>query len=182
MGIKIGLALSIVATALSACGGGGSNSGAGVAPAPQPVLSAIPEGLYSGTRTIVFSGPRVDDTPQELEFVLNVTGTIEGQQQVSIRYSRWSGSSAIVTPGNTFSIPSGQYVVDSPSSFGRCTSEKVVEGTFVEGSATGTESGVVTCERVSEPIRLEGTFSVSFTGTAKISAPVNSSAILSEEF
>lgn len=175
------ISVLVLASTLGACGGGNSNSGAAVAP-PVVKISEHPPGIYSGTRTTTFTHPRVDDTPQDSEYKITVTGSIEGQQQVEIRFRQWSGTSAIVIPGNTFSLPSGVYRVGAPASFGNCTAQKVIEGVFVGETASGTESGTITCDRLSGQIALNATFNVSLSGESKSSKLENSSPVLLEKF
>ncbi len=160
---------------LAACGGGGSSSGASSAAPPVMVQVAplVPTGTYRGTRTSSFMGLRVDDTPREDPFVFTVSGTVPGQQQVRLVFRQWSGTSAIVGPTNSFSLPSGTFILGGD--FGRCEGSVTYEGEFSEATSAGSASGSFDCERASGPITFQATFRVSLDGAAK--SPVNENLV-----
>ena len=159
---------------LAACGGGSSNSGGPVAP-PPPSFTFYNAGQYSGTIQFNFVGENIVDTNDEPTFFSpRVTGTVAGNQQIGIRFTRFGGTSAIGLNGG-FSIPSGLFnlnVISTSSGeiLTRCEGEYLFEGTF--SNATSLSGNVTTttpfvCEDSGfGPVTASGPFEANF-GSAK---------------
>ena len=166
---------------LNACGGGKSNSGGTVAP-PAPSFTLYSAGQYSGTIRFDLVGENIrDSNPERTSFSPFVTGTVAGNQQISIRFTRFSGTSAI-GPNGEFRIPSGPFNINIISSssgaiISRCSGEYQFEGTF--SSATSLTGDLTTimpfvCDDPTfGPVTVTGPFEANF-GSAKM-GPFNPS-------